>query len=184
MIPKVQHMGFNGFSRGYQKRAWSFNMTDDFKLALADIMTYCRYDVRLVLVLPFQHCVVFHIQQALQPCLIKFALSNLIYCFYYRVEAVVNITIYNTLVSLVVSFYINMRSICEACRAWGSTFSEYISDCDQISVCEMTTAGKLLLMSVCIYARKRAKESKVTYYIERLSAKSSLFQPLFFAINL
>jgi hypothetical protein len=45
-------MGFNGFSRGYQKRAWSFNMTDDLFLALADIMTYFRCDIRLVLALP------------------------------------------------------------------------------------------------------------------------------------
>ena len=99
MIPKVQHMGFNGFSRGYQKRAWSFNMTDDFKLALANITTYFRCDVWSVLVSPFQHCVVFHTQQALQPCLVKFALPNLTYCFYYRVESVVNITIYNNLSS-------------------------------------------------------------------------------------
>jgi hypothetical protein len=70
-------------------------MTDDLFLALADIMTYFRCDIRLVLALPFQHCVVFHTQQALQPCLVKFALSNLTYCFYCRVESVVNITIYN-----------------------------------------------------------------------------------------
>ena len=131
-------MGFNGFSRGYQKRAWSFNMTDDFKLALADIMTYFRCDVWLVLVLPFQHCVVFPHTASSTTLLdqirivefdLLFLLSCRSSCQYY--------TLQYSCVSCSI-FYINMRSTCEAFRAWGLTFGEYRSKCDQISVCEMT----------------------------------------------
>lgn len=66
-------------------------MTDDFEPVPANITAYFRCGVWLVSAFTISTLCGFHTQQALQPCLIKFALSSLVYCFYY-VESVVNIT--------------------------------------------------------------------------------------------